>query len=343
MAASDTPWSNFTPSDYSQLQWKRACLIDTEQGAPDSKDRFKLPVREPSGVVNRNGVHAAAARIGQVDGVTSEQRAAAAQKLESLYRVELAETPPDSLTNIANESERSAPRDTERLWVTQWLKESPLETRAINGKGEKAIRTIGGYASVFEKRSHPLGGYVEIVERSCFNKSMATGWTGVIARFNHDDMSLLGTTRAQTLRLTQDNVGLDYSVDLPECRSDVYEYVQRGDISNSSFAFQVFDDEFTHDGDGYPVRHLLSARLVDVAPVTTPAYPDASVGLRSLAQQVGEAIEDVLSLSERNELRQLFIRTDNRGPAKPTKTKSGREALLELMKIRDESPEGEVA
>jgi hypothetical protein len=79
----------------------------------------------------------------------------------------------------------------------------------------------------------------------------------------------------------------------------------------------------------------LSGKLVDVAPVTTPAYPDATVGLRSLAQQVGAAIEDVLTLSEQNELRKLFVRTDNRGipTNKPIKTKTGREAMLELMAV----------
>lgn len=336
MAASDTPWGNFSPSDYSPQQWQRACLIDTEQGAIESKERYRIPVREPSGTVNRNGVHQAANRLKTTDDVPAEKRMSAARKLISIFRVELGENPPDELVNIVDGGERSAPPPTERHWMTQWLKVSPLELRSAATADGAAKRTVGGYASVFEKRSAPLGGFVEIVERSAFNKSKADGWPGVVCRFNHNDMALCGTTHASTLRLSQDNVGLDYSVDLPECRNDVYEYVQRGDITNSSFAFQVFDQDWTHD-EGYPVRHLTSVRLIDVAPVTTPAYPDATVGLRSLADQIGAAIEDVLRLSEQNELRQLFVRTDNRGPAKPTKTVSGREAMLELMKM--ETPE----
>lgn len=349
MAASDTPWGNFSPGDYSPKQWQRACLIDTEQGDPESKDRYKLPVREPSGAVNRNGVYAAAQRFNQVEDVPADKKAAAARKLESLYRTELGETPPDSLMTVTGSGERSGTPATERAFVSLWQKGgSEITVRSANGKPS---RVIGGYASVFEKRSQVLGSFVEIVERTFFNKSRADSWPGVICRFNHKDDFLLGTTASGTLRLSVDNVGLDYSVDLPDCRSDVYEYVQRGDIRNSSFAFQVYDDEWSHDGDGYPVRHLTSGRLVDVSPVTIPAYLDATVGLRdatialrSLSAFVGAPMEDVTRLSECNDLRKLFVVTSNDGgKPQPKKGISGRQAQLELMKMRPDNPIGKSA
>lgn len=340
--ASDTPWSNFKPSDYTAQQWARACLIDTENGDKDSKDRYKLPVREPSGVVNRNGVHAAAQRFGQLEGIPPDKKSKAARSLVTLYRTELAETPPDSLLSAAGETGgRSAP-ETERLWTNSWqgYKDgSAVDLRS--GPDGKKTRTIGGYAAVFDTRSVPLGGFIEVVERSFFNKSRSDNWPGVICRYDHDNHMLLGTTASGTLRLSPDNMGLDYAVDLPNCREDVYEYVQRKDVRNSSFAFQVYEDEFTHD-EGFPVRHLVSGRLIDVAPVVTPAYPDATVGLRSLARHVGAPIEDVVKLSETEELRKLFVRTDNRGNAQPIKAKSGRAALLELMALRQDDPIGDV-
>jgi uncharacterized protein len=343
MAASDSPWQ-FSQADYSPQQWARACLIDTERGDPSSKDRYRLAVREPSGAVNRNGVHAAAIKVSQVDGVSADKKAGAARKLISLFRTELGETPPDGLANMV-EGERSVQPDVERAFVSHWQKSgSQITVRSQDGK---ATRVIGGYASVFEKRSQVLGSFVEVVERTFFNKSSADSWPGVVCRFNHDDMYLLGTTAAGTLRLSIDNVGLDYSVDLPECRGDVYEYVQRGDIRNSSFAFQVWDDEWSHEGDGYPVRHLTSGRLIDVSPVTIPAYLDATVGLRdatialrSLSSAVGVPMEDVVKLAECNDLRKLFIRTDTDGTPKPAKGISGRQAQLELMRMRGDDPIG---
>lgn len=341
MAVSDTPWSNFTPGDFSSQQWARSCVIDTENGDRESKDRYRLPVREPSGTVNRNAVQQAAKEITKVEGVTPDARTKAARSLITLYRTELAETPPDGLLSIAGETGgRSAP-ETERLWTNSWQgyrDGSAVDIRS--GPDGKKTRTIGGYASVFDTRSVPLGGFIEIVERSFFNKSRADNYPGVVCRYDHDNMMLLGTTASGTLQLSTDNVGLEYQVDLPNCRGDVLEYVQRKDVRNSSFAFQVYEDEFTHD-EGFPVRHLVSGRLIDVAPVVTPAYPDATVGLRSLARHVGAPIEDVVKLSETEELRKLFQRTDNRGNTQPIKGKSGRQAQLELMKMRPEDPFGD--
>jgi len=100
--ASDKPWSGFSPSDYDDDQWKRACLIDTGDG--EGKQRYKLPVKEPDGTLNRNAVHAAASRIGQVQ-VGADAKKSAAKKLVSLYRNQLDEDPPESLLTLAGMSE----------------------------------------------------------------------------------------------------------------------------------------------------------------------------------------------------------------------------------------------
>ncbi len=176
-------------------------------------------------------------------------------------------------------------------------------------------RTIGGYASVFEKRSRNLGGYVEVVNRSAFNKAMGDSWPDVVARFNHDSLMLLGTTAARTLRLSVDNVGLAYEVDTPQSRQDVYELVERGDVRSSSFAFVAREDDWGESDQGYPERRLLSVQLVDVAPVSDPpAYPDATAGLRSLAQRFDADLTEVRSLAEKNELLKFFKTTQKTAP-----------------------------
>lgn len=88
---SDKPWSGFTQADYDDAQWTRACLVHTEG---EGKGAYKLPVREPSGALNRNAVHAAAARLNQLQ--PASLRAGAARKLRGLYK-QLGEDPPDSL------------------------------------------------------------------------------------------------------------------------------------------------------------------------------------------------------------------------------------------------------
>lgn len=110
-AVSDKDWSGFSASDYTPEQWRRACLIDTGEGADDSKSRYKLPVREPGGAVNRNGAHAAASVLGGGRGgvqASADQKKSAAKKLVSLYRNQLNEDPPDSLLSAAGDSSEAA-------------------------------------------------------------------------------------------------------------------------------------------------------------------------------------------------------------------------------------------
>lgn len=93
-------WSDFKESDYTPEQWHAACLIHQHEGAPTSKAQCKLPVRTPSGEVNRNGVHAAAAALAGARGgvqASSEEKSKAANILRRLYANELDEDVPDSL------------------------------------------------------------------------------------------------------------------------------------------------------------------------------------------------------------------------------------------------------
>jgi hypothetical protein len=105
-------------------------------------------------------------------------------------------------------------------------------------------------------------------------------------------------------------------------------------LRNSSFAFQVFDDDFTYDGGSLPVRHLISVRLIDVSPVSTPAYPDATVGLRSRAAHYDIDPEHVFTMARENRLLDLFVRTDNRGPVKPATPLSVAQRRKQLTDMR---------
>ena len=204
----------------------------------------------------------------------------------------------------------------------------PVQVRAAASE----TRTIGGYAAKFERMSQNLNGFKERIAPGAFNYSRSQGWPNVLARYNHDDNMLLGTTGARTLRLDTDNVGLVYDVDLPESRADVYELTSRGDVRNSSFAFITDQDEWGKDDTGFPLRTLLSVRLADVAPVNTPAYIDTTVGLRSLAVKFDADPVEVRKMADANELSRFFKRTDIDGGA-PELKRSAQAALAKVMQI----------
>jgi len=205
----------------------------------------------------------------------------------------------------------------------------PVEMRG-GGNGNR----IGGYAAVYNTISQNLGGFVEQVGKGFFNLSHSRNWPGVMARYNHEDNMLLGTTAAKTLSLELDELGLLYDVTPPKSRADVVELVQRGDIQKSSFAFIAENDDWKmSDDQNYPMRTLLQGVLVDVAPVNSPAYLSTTVGMRSmdpaeqkrlnlgpeaayasLAARMNAEFAEVRSLAEENELRRFFVRTDGPKP-----------------------------
>lgn len=189
---------------------------------------------------------------------------------------------------------------------------------------------IGGYASVFNRLSRNLGGFVEKVAPVAFNDSRGRDWPDVVARFNHDDNFVLGTTGSGSLSLRVDDTGLEYEVKPPKSRGDIIELVERGDVRHSSFAFRVIEDDWGTSDQGYPMRTLLNVQLVDVAPVVTPAYPDATAGLRSLAEHKGEDFEEIRKLAANDELRKLFVRTDQNGRVEKPKT-LGAAARMDLL------------
>ncbi len=108
--------------------------------------------------------------------------------------------------------------------------------------------------------------------------------------------------------------------------------MQRGDVRQSSFAFVAFEDDWTSSDQGFPLRTLISGRLMDVASVNTPAYEDTSVGLRSLAQKFDAPLEEVRKLAEANELIKFFKRTDNAGKS-AAQVRSAQAALAKSLTL----------
>jgi phage head maturation protease len=157
-----------------------------------------------------------------------------------------------------------------------------------------------------------MGGIRELVDPGFLTKSRGDGWPMVVVRHEHDPKLSLGSIAGGTLQMTVDSTGLNYPVEVPESRSDVWELAQRGDLPGSSFSFQAFQDSRQMGYDGMLERHLISGRLLDVSTTAQPAGLDATVktSYRSLAMWADADPNDVVALERQGELRSLFLRTD---------------------------------
>lgn len=165
-------------------------------------------------------------------------------------------------------------------------------------------RTVVGYAAVYGVESGDLGGFRERIAPGAFAGVLDSD---VRCLLNHDPNIVLGRTKSGTLRLADDERGLRFEVDLPESRSDLSEAVKRGDINGASFRFQVGEEDWA--GDVRTVKSL--KQLHDVTLATYPAYPEASVEMRTAQQEPdpqprpsnggGLVIRDRLRVEQRND------------------------------------------
>lgn len=199
--------------------------------------------------------------------------------------------------------------------------------------GAEKSRTIRGYAAKFEVRSENLGGrslqLYETIQRGAFDDVMNDD---VRALFNHDSNLILARSRGGngTLRMGVDDVGLWYEFDAPETRAgeDLLVSIQRGDIDQSSFSFKVAKDgqnfKETRSANGLMVERRISkfSKLLDVSPVTYPAYADTSVAVRSLEEAKAGEAEALASAAKQAEEK-----------TEPNFTDSDRDRRLRLLQL----------
>lgn len=153
---------------------------------------------------------------------------------------------------------------------------------AVQFRSQLDGNTLRGHASVFGQIAK-LPGHWEQVAPTAFDSVLDRTDTDARALINHDPAMLLGRQSAGTLRLKVDGDGLAFEVDLPDTTyaRDLRELVSRGDLTGASFGFIPGDDEWSTAPDGAQLRTHTSVRdLIDVSPVTFPAYDGAGVSLR---------------------------------------------------------------
>lgn len=153
-----------------------------------------------------------------------------------------------------------------------------------------------GYASVFNSRSENLGGFTEFVAPGAFTRSLKSR-NDVKLLWNHDAGQVLGSTRAKTMTLTEDNRGLKVSATLPNTQlgRDTAELIRTGIIDSMSFGFNVIKDSWNSEG---TERTLNAVRLFEVSIVAFPAYAGTAgtTSVRSLEKLAKRAEVDMSEL-----------------------------------------------
>ena len=158
------------------------------------------------------------------------------------------------------------------------------QTRAITGdftvRDEGDQLRLEGYFAVFGSTYELWPGATESIDLHAFDDCLTDD---VRCLVNHDTRLVLGRTKAGTLTLRVDNHGLFWSVVINKRDTDamnLYSRVQRKDVDQCSFGFDILEQETEYREDGSVHWTLKKVKLYEVSCVTFPAYTETSVEAR---------------------------------------------------------------
>lgn len=165
---------------------------------------------------------------------------------------------------------------------------NPLPVMLTRAEGQAA--RIGGYGAVFYREGDPTTEYQ--LGDNMFERIMPGAFSKAIngdirSLFNHDPNIVLGRTTAGTLKLSIDARGLIYESTPPDTqlvRDQVLSPIQRQEVTGSSFMFYPSDTSW-REKDGIYYREINEVELLEVGPVTFPAYEGSTTGVRHVGPE----------------------------------------------------------
>lgn len=154
-----------------------------------------------------------------------------------------------------------------------------FEIRAEKDGNDLFIR---GYAALFDVRTTLLPWLVEEIAPGAFKTAIEN--SDAVLAINHNPDLALARMSNQTLEILEDSRGLHYSGRLQDTSISrhYWQMVDSGIIKQSSFKFITEKDERTALNEKQELRRLLTIKkIMDVGPVTDPAYIQTTATTRS--------------------------------------------------------------
>jgi HK97 family phage prohead protease len=194
----------------------------------------------------------------------------------------------------------------------------PLPEEERSGKDQGDGRTLEGYAAVFDQDTEINsweGHFKERMVRGAFRKTLKERTP--VCQFDHGHDSRFGNLPiGKFTLLKEDKHGLRVEARLFDHAEPIREAIAEGAVTGMSFRFKVVRDSWADDkgnpitdrnelmdklynakkGDKPLQRTIKEVKLMEAGPVVFPAYPQTTVGVRSMTDdQRKRAIEDLTS------------------------------------------------
>lgn len=201
-----------------------------------------------------------------------------------------------------------------------------FRSEAVEGRD---MPDLVGHAAVFDQ---PIDFYwfTESIARGAFAEALKRS-DDTRALFNHDPNLILGRT-PKTLSMEEDETGLFVRISPPNTQlgRDMVISIDRGDISQMSFAFIPEKEEYSDSEDQEkPHFTVTQVRLFDVSPVTYPAYPTTDIGVDEARAVFGREISQ-----EQFEARRQRCLMHQAAKADPAALKQLRDREIEIFRLK---------
>lgn len=145
---------------------------------------------------------------------------------------------------------------------------------------DDGARYLEGYFAVFGSVYELWPGATETIDPHAFDDALDDD---IRALINHDTTLVLGRKKSGTLELHSDARGLWGRIKINDRDTDalnLWERVQRGDVDQCSFGFDILEEDVEYREDGSVHWNVKRVKLYEVSPCTFPAYEDTSLSAR---------------------------------------------------------------
>ncbi|AGZ23294.1 HK97 family phage prohead protease [Streptococcus suis] len=162
-------------------------------------------------------------------------------------------------------------------YLTRSFKSNLAVREQQEGQQEKVIE---GYFAVYGSETELWPGAFEEIKIGAFDDTLDND---IRALINHNTELVLGRNKAGTLTLKVDDKGLWARVVINEQDTDalnLYARVQRGDVDQCSFGFNIVEESAEFREDGTVKWTIEKIDLHEVSIVTFPAYEATGVQAR---------------------------------------------------------------
>jgi hypothetical protein len=185
--------------------------------------------------------------------------------------------------------------------------ENKYEVRYITElRADTAAGIVRGTAIKFNSESLDLGGFKEIIEAKPEEVRQLLDQCDIFMLYNHSaDSGVLARSKNGngTLQYTVDETGVHFEFKAKKKDLGIVESIEAGDLDGCSFAFRLSSDKsaqkFEKRSDGTYLRRIYKFDAIrDFSIVTSPAYPETDLSVRSYIDQLEAEEVRVQKLAE---------------------------------------------